>query len=65
MVRRNKTIHFSEHSSVNICCKLYLLQTQSLLAVTLSLDGLAKQLVKQMVFSLHFANYFDYSVSFA
>lgn len=48
-----------------MCCKLYLLQTQILLAVTLGLDGLAKQLVKQMVFSLHFANYFDYSVSFA
>lgn len=47
-----------------MCCKLYLLQTQSLLAVSLSLDGLAKQLVKQMVLSLHFANYFDYSVSF-
>lgn len=41
--------YFSEHSGVNICSKLYLLQTQNLLAVTLSLDGLAKQLVKQMV----------------
>lgn len=47
---------------MNICCKLYLLQTQNLLAVALSLDGLAKQLVKQMGFSLHFANYFDYTV---